>query len=156
MKYFSALIFIFACSLVSVAQTIKLTGTMFDPNGAVIVNGQITAIDDKTRSVQGKSDSYGRFEIDLAPGIYAINVSATGFITLMYSEFLVVNATTGKMAIDFVLFGGKYHEPCGYSGADCLPAKSLIRSYEVKYSPKLKDIRSEFAPEEKKPGKQKN
>ncbi|MEP7213202.1 MAG: carboxypeptidase-like regulatory domain-containing protein [Acidobacteriota bacterium] len=146
MKYFIALVFVFVFSVCALSQNIKLAGTVFDPNGAVIVDGQIKAVDEKNRSVVGKSGPEGLFEISLVPGIYAIEVSSPGFLTLKYSEFLVVNAWSGKMAIDFVLFGGKYHEPCGFSGSECLPAKSLIRSYEVKYSPKLKDIRDEFAP----------
>lgn len=153
MKYCIALIFVFVFSFYALSQNIKLTGTMFDPNGALIANGQIRAVDEKGHSVAGSSSTEGGFEINLIPGIYSVEVSAPGFLTIKHSEFLIVNSTTGKMMMDFVLFGGKYHEPCGYSGADCLPAKSLIRSYEVNYSPKLKDIRDEFAPVRKLPGK---
>jgi hypothetical protein len=77
-------------------------------------------------------------------------VASDGFLTIKYKEFLVVNSTNGTMSMDFVLFGGKYHEPCGFSGADCLPAKSLIRFYKVEYTPKLKEIVEEFSPDIKK------
>jgi hypothetical protein len=146
MKYLVSLLLLLAASVSSFAQSISLTGTIFDPTGALVTSGQIKAVDEKGSALIGASNSDGQFEVKLIPGIYALEVSAPGFITVKQTEFLVINSTTGKMAIDFVLFGGKYHEPCGYSGADCLPAKSLIRSYEVIYSPKLKDIRDEFAP----------
>lgn len=146
MKYLIPLLLLLGASVSSFAQNIIVTGTLFDPNGAVVTSGQIKAVDEKGTALIGAANSEGLFEVKLIPGIYALEVSAPGFITIKQTEFLVVNSGTGKMAMDFVLFGGKYHEPCGYSGADCLPAKSLIRSYEIKYSPKLKDIRDEFAP----------
>jgi hypothetical protein len=146
MKYLISLLLLLMASGFSFAQNIIVTGTLFDPSGAVVTSGQIKAVDEKGSALIGASNSDGQFAVNLIPGIYALEVSAPGFITIKQTEFLVVNSGTGKMAMDFVLFGGKHHEPCGYSGADCPPAKSLIRSYEVKYSPKLKDLRDEFAP----------
>lgn len=153
MKYFISLFSICVLSLCGFSQNIKLTGTIFAPNGAIVPSGQIRVVHEKGQSTVSSSNTEGIFELDLIPGLYSIEVSGKGFLTVKHNEFLVVNSTTGKMSIDFVLFGAKYHEPCGYSGANCLPAKSLIRSYEVKYSPKLKDIRDEFAPETKSPAK---
>lgn len=144
MKYYLAVLFICCFSLSAFGQAVKLTGTIFDPNGALVVNGQISAVDEKGRATSAQTNSEGRFNLDLAPGLYSLDVAAPGFLTIKHKEFLVVNATTGRMSSDFVLFAGKYHEPCGYSGADCLPAKSLIRSYEVRYSPRLKEIVEEF------------
>ena len=145
MKYFGAVIFVFVFALYGFSQDLKVTGTIFDPNGALVTNAQIRAVDEKNRSKTGSSNSEGIFEIQLVPGIYAIYVTSPGFLTIKLTEFLVVNSTTGKMTIDFVMIGRKSHEPCGYSGADCLPAKKLIRSYEIKYLPKLRNIRDEFA-----------
>ncbi|MFT3744852.1 MAG: carboxypeptidase-like regulatory domain-containing protein [Pyrinomonadaceae bacterium] len=145
MKYVISLLFILFASFSSFGQSVTLAGTIFDPSGALVTNGQIKAVDEKGSVVTGASNSEGRFEIKLVPGIYSLEISAPGFLTIKNTEFLVVNSRTG-MVSDFVLFGGKYHEPCGYGGDNCLPAKSLIQSYEVRYSPKLKDIRDEFAP----------
>lgn len=157
MKYGIAIIFSCVFSICVSAQNIKLTGTVYDPGGALVASAQIKTVDEKGHALVGSSNSEGVFEINLIPGLYSIEVSGPGFLTIKQREYLVVNSTNGKMSIDFVLFGAKYHEPCGYSGADCLPAKSLIRSYEVNYSPKLKEIRDEFAPvqksQEKKPKK---
>ena len=146
MKYFISVFLLLMCSLSSFAQSIRVTGTMFDPSGALVPNAQIKAVDEKGHSLVGASNSEGQFEIKLLPGLYSLEVSGAGFLTIKHPEFFVINSATGKMAIDFVLFGGKYHEPRGYSGADRLPERSLIRSYEVSYSPKLKEIRDEFAP----------
>jgi hypothetical protein len=146
MKYYLDLAVLFICcfSLSVFGQTVKLTGTIFDPNGALVINGQISAVDGKGRTISAQTNSEGQFNLDLAPGIYSLDIAAPGFLTIKHKEFLVVNTTTGRMSSDFVLFAGKYHEPCGYSGADCLPAKSLIRSCEVRYSPKLREILEEF------------
>jgi Carboxypeptidase regulatory-like domain len=90
---------------------------IYDPNGASVAGAKIQA---KFETGGGftfvLSNNDGSFSIDLVPGIYAIDVSRPGFITINYSEFLVVNSSNKKMSIDFVMFGGKYHEPCGYSG----------------------------------------
>lgn len=130
------------------AQKIRLSGTIYDPNGAVVVKATINARSEKGQHLSTKSNDAGEFEIDLYPGIHALEVAAPGFLAVKYSEYLVVNTSSG-MKMDFVIFGGKYHEPCGYSGGACLPAKSLIESYQVKYVPTLKEIRNEFSPETK-------
>ena len=143
MKSLIALLFILAVSTCAFSQKIQVGGTLFDPTGAVVAHGQVRTVDQKGGVVNSSPNAEGQFEINLIPGVYSIEVSATGFLTIKQEEFLVVNSTTGKMAVDFVLFGGKFHEPCGYSGADCLPSK--IRSYEIKYSPKLKELHEEFS-----------
>ena len=148
MKYLLALLFVFACSSFAFGQDVKLTGIVYDPQGAIVAGAQIKVVDEKGHSTLGSSDLEGSFLLKLVPGIYAIDVSAPGFLTIKYNEYLVVNSAKG-MAMDFVIFGGKYHEPCGVSGADCLPAKALIKSYQINYSPKLKEIRDEFSPETK-------
>ena len=145
MKHCISLALIFGLSLFAFSQTIKLTGTVYDPGGALVPSAQIKTIDEKGITLSSSSNSSGEFEVRLIPGLYSIEVSGPGFLSVKHNEFLVVNSTNGKMIIDFVLFGSKYHEPCGVSGGNCLPAKSLIRSYEVYYSPRLKEIRDEFA-----------
>ena len=126
-------------------QKIKFTGVAYDPTGALVAGAEIKTVDSKGIATIAKSDNNAAFVIELVPGIYAIDVSALGFLTIKFKEYLIVDSTNGQMSMDFVMFGAKYHEPCGYSGADCLPAKSLIRSYEIGYSPKLREIKQEFA-----------
>ena len=147
MRFLLALVFVLGFSFLAFGQEVELSGTIYDPNGAVVASAQIRAIDEKGHTVSAKSDFEGSFVLKLVPGIYALDVSAPGFLTIKYNEYLVVNSTKGKMTMDFVMFGGKYHEPCGVSGSDCLPKKSLIREYQIGYSPKLKEIRDEFGRE---------
>jgi hypothetical protein len=40
MKYFIALFFIFVVAPYAFSQNIKITGTIFDPNGAVVTSSQ--------------------------------------------------------------------------------------------------------------------
>jgi len=129
------------------SQNIKFTGTVYDSNGAVVPGAKINATHEKGPKFTGSSNNEGEFVIPVVPGIYALDVSAPGFLSIKYDEYFVVNSTNGKMKMDFVLFGSKYHEPCGYSGADCLPTKLRIKSVKVEYSPKLKEIRDDFSPE---------
>ena len=146
------LVFTFVGLLTSVssAQKVKFSGTLFDHNGAVIVKGRVAAKSDKTKSVSvSTSDDDGRFQMELEPGLYSLAVEGTGFLAIMHPEYLVVNSPTG-MKMDFVMFGSRNHEPCGYSGADCLPARMLIKEFSVRYSPNLKEIIEDFTDLNKK------
>lgn len=147
MRFFLAVIFVLGFSFLAFGQEVNLTGTVYDPSGSVVAGAHIKAIDEKGHSLSATSDFEGSFLLKLVPGIYAIDVSAPGFLTIKYNEFLVVNSTKGKMIMDFVMFGGKYQEPCGVSGADCLPKNALINEYQVNYSPRPKEIWSEFGQE---------
>lgn len=146
MKSCLTLLLIFFSSITVASQSTKFTGTTFDPTGAIVVRAEVKLTSEGGRTYTSLSNVAGEFEIDIAPGIYSIEVSSEGFLTIKQKEFFVVKSSTGKMSMDFVLFGAKYHAPCGYSGANCLPSKSLIRSYEIKYSPSLREIRDEYAP----------
>ena len=145
MKLFLAFIFtIFLVSFVR-SQNVKLTGSVFNPNGAVVVSAKVEARSENKRLFSGVTNNEGRFEVELPAGLYALEVSATGFLTIEYEEYLIVNTFDRKMAMDFVMFGAMWHEPCGYSGADCLPSRLLIKNYRIKYSPSLKQIRDDFS-----------
>jgi hypothetical protein len=116
----------------------------------MIVKGKVSVRSDKTMSVTvGTSADDGRFQIELEPGLYSLEVEGIGFLTIKYPEYLVVNSPTG-MKMDFVMFGSRYHEPCAYSGTDCSPAGMLIKEFSVKYSPNLKQIVEDFSDLNKK------
>lgn len=129
------------------AQNIKLVGSTFDPNGAIVIGAKIEARSEDGKVWQAASSGEGRFELELPTGLYSLSVSATGFLTVRYSEYLIVNTFERKMAMDFVMFGALWHEPCGVSGANCLPKELLIKDYKVEHSPKLKDIKKRFGRE---------
>ncbi len=150
MKLFVVFAFtIFLACLVN-GQDVKLTGHIFDPNGAVVVAAKVEARSEDKRLFSGVTNDEGKFEVALPTGLYALEISGTGFLTIQYLEYLIVKTFDGKMTMDFVLFGAKWHEPCGYSGANCLPERLLIKNYKVKYSPSLKQIREDFSDHSKK------
>lgn len=140
----ASLLFVFLMlTLASFGQTTQLSGVIFDPTGAVIVAADIKARDAAGKVYVAKSDSKGSYTLNLRPGIYEIGVSQTGFITLKIEEYLVVQSTFGKMNHDVVLFGlsPRAHEPCGYSGAECMNGKEkIVFEVTVKHSPKLKSL----------------
>jgi hypothetical protein len=129
---------------------IRLAGTVFDANGSVVGNAEVKATDSSETEKVVKSGRDGTFELELVPGIYSLEVSQAGFLTLKYPEFMVVNATTGRVSIDFIMFPGLHHSPCGYSGADCLPERLMIEKYEIKFSPSLHRLNKDFGSTEKR------
>jgi len=122
-------------------QSTKLSGVIYDPAGAVVVGAEVKVINAAGKAHVAKSNSEGAYSLELHPGVHSINVSQSGFITLRIEEYLVVRSTFGKMNYDFVLFGSRNHEPCGYSGADCLSKKDLVDKITVTPSPSLKKIK---------------
>lgn len=144
MKLGVVVFLVLALFAVSSGQKVKFSGTVYDYNGAVVASATINGRSEKGQLTSGKSNDDGKFEIELQPGLYALEVSANGFLTVQYEEYLIVNSPVG-MRMDFVLFGARWHEPCGVGGADCLPSRLLIRNYKIKYSPSLKQIREDFS-----------
>ena len=147
MKLLTSILAVLILATGSFAQRTSLVGTIYDPNGAVIVGARVDAEHEKGEKASAESDPDGSFSLQLVTGIHKLTVSAPGFISVELSEYLIVR--TSQMKMDFVLFGGKYHEPCGYSGADCLPADLLLKKSKVENSPSLKKIRDNFSPETK-------
>ena len=150
MKFFLSLVTIICCSVFTNAQNIRFVGSVYDPNGAIVIGARIEARSETSKVLHTVSNNDGKFELELPTGLYALIVSATGFLTIKYNEYLVVNTFDRKMTMDFVMFGSLWHEPCGVSGGDCLPEELLIKDYKVEYSPKLKDIKKRFGGESDK------
>src|SRR6202167_3707258 len=65
-----------------------LTGTVTDPSGGVVVGAQVSAKDAATGTTkEATTDSAGLYTIpNLAPNIYEIRVTATGFSTAVQSN----------------------------------------------------------------------
>lgn len=113
----------------------KLSGTVYDDNGAVIVNSKV--------SIRGKdnfesivfTNEEGIFEINLADGNYSIEVTSPGFQTFKLEKYRIAPAYEGKLNLDFVLEVG----PC----SDCHrievePIKKAVLSGTVYYGEKDK------------------
>jgi hypothetical protein len=138
------LILLISFVAVTLGQKVKLSGIVFDYNGAVVPIANVRATSAKSvRHVSAVSNDEGVYQLELQPGLYSLEVSRDGFLTLGYSEYLVVNASAG-MKLDFVMFGAMYHEPCGPAGAPCLHSRQLIKEFKVKYTPSLKELIEDF------------
>lgn len=69
----------------------SISGTVTDPQGAVISGAQVKATDKATNTVfNAKSDSAGLFRLNLIPaGTYKVEITATGFKTTAQSDIPV-------------------------------------------------------------------
>ncbi|MBK9162572.1 MAG: carboxypeptidase regulatory-like domain-containing protein [Acidobacteria bacterium] len=137
----------------SSGRKIVLTGNVFDPNGALVPGAQIRATSASGAVTSTDSSASGIFSLPVAPGLYKLQITKSGFISANFPEFFVVNSTTGKMYIDIVLFPGLSHSPCGYSGAECLPENLLVESFEIRYVPSLKRLIRDLGPKEIEPNR---
>ncbi len=59
MKYFLSLLFVFLFSFVAVAQNIPLKGTLYDPNGTVVVGAEAFAVEAQAVLSGNVSDETG-------------------------------------------------------------------------------------------------
>jgi len=66
-------------------------GVVMDPTGAVIANARITATNSSGESRSAYADSNGRFQLELSPDNYSVQVNSPGFSTSQYTN-TVVNA----------------------------------------------------------------
>src|SRR5262249_22046375 len=77
----------------SVGQVLKgsISGTVIDPQGAVVSNAQVKATNLSTAAVlTTKSDNAGLFRFNLIPaGSYKIDISAQGFKTTQQNDVAV-------------------------------------------------------------------
>lgn len=133
MKFLQILVLIFGLSIFGNAQhlsetgkekTITLTGAVYDWNGAVVVNAKIVAYRrDNNAQFESKTNDSGIYEIELPFAVYKIEINSAGFRTSKIENYRIVDSTYGKMSMDLVLNvdTDNKHEPCGYSGANCLP-----------------------------------
>ena len=88
----------------------SITGTVTDPSGAAIPNAKVEATGaGLTRAFDTTTDTSGNFQLtNLAPGQYAVQVSAQGFGSLKKTEIGVVIGKT--IRLDFKLEVGKLTE----------------------------------------------
>src|ERR1044071_1074760 len=83
---------------------IILAGGVYDINGGVIVNGTtVIASDGNGKKDESATNDEGYYKIELPLAAYRIKVSAPGFCPRQAEDFIIVDATHGKMSLDFVL-----------------------------------------------------
>jgi hypothetical protein len=88
-----ALSLVFVCCVTAVGQVLKgsISGTITDPQGAVVANAQVKATNVATGAeLQSTTDNTGAFRFNLIPtGTYKVDVSAPNFKTLSQTGILV-------------------------------------------------------------------
>ena len=81
------------CATSSLAQVVKgsISGTVTDPQGAVVSGATVKAINDATgATLTTTSDSSGSFHFNLIPvGTYRVEMTATGFKTTVQNNIVV-------------------------------------------------------------------
>lgn len=105
--------------LEKIKQDIKLSGEIYDENGAVIPNVKVTATNKQNQVFQTKSSEDGSYQLKLLPDIYIIEFEGTAFIKFRIEGFKVINSYKGSIQRDIILKPFNI-EPCGYAGV-CPP-----------------------------------
>ena len=91
-------------STLSSESKMVLTGAVYDLNGSVIVNeARVVVYDTAGRKYESATNDEGFYQIDLPLAVYRIEVNAPGVCTERVERYKIVNATYGKMSLDFVL-----------------------------------------------------
>jgi hypothetical protein len=81
-------------------ETGIITGTVVDPQGAVIPQASVSAIRDGSSPVLTTADELGRFSINgLAPGLYRLEAQAPGFRTASRSKISVTPLTAQRITL---------------------------------------------------------
>jgi len=76
----------------TVSQNSALNGTITDPNGALVPNAEILLFKGKREIGRVKSDENGHFAFaSLAPGLYALEVKADGFVAYKVKNIKIGN-----------------------------------------------------------------
>lgn len=86
-------VFALLCAIPSMAQVVKgsISGTVTDPQGAVVAGATVKAINDATgATLTTTSDNSGSFHFNLIPvGTYRVEMNAAGFKTTVQNNIVV-------------------------------------------------------------------
>ncbi len=106
LRIFGAILLTFAACVAGFAQAVSgdLSGTIFDATGASIPNATVVARNDATGiETTTKSTATGEYHLgNLAPGVYTISVTSTGFTKAQIRSVVVeLNKTaTNNVKLD--------------------------------------------------------
>jgi hypothetical protein len=106
----SFLLFLFVHSSAAQSPTGTISGIVTDPAGATIASAEVIVVNDATRvQYSGKTNDEGIYVVpNLTPGNYRVQVSKTGFKTIIKPE-IVLNVQDA-LAINFTLPLGSVSE----------------------------------------------
>jgi len=97
----------FLASMVMAQSSSQLNGSVTDPSGASVANSKITLTDASTGFERNTtSNSAGLYQfLDVPPGDYRLQATATGFATYMASKITLVVKTPATVNIKFQVAG---------------------------------------------------
>jgi hypothetical protein len=144
MKVLQILVLIFGFAIFADAQNAVLSGSVYDPNGALIINANVTAINEKGEKFETITNNEGVYILNLPFNIYDTTKSVIGFKVAKYEiiiesvyfeklilkDFKFVSSTEGKMTLDFALDVVKF---INYGPGGC-----CFSDLEIIDEPKLK------------------
>ncbi|HXJ41077.1 MAG TPA: carboxypeptidase regulatory-like domain-containing protein, partial [Bryobacteraceae bacterium] len=77
-------------------ETGQITGTVFDPSGAVVTSATVTAVDTSTQAKRTVTPTSGNYVFaNLQPGVYDVTAAAPGFQTLKQTVTVAVGSKVG-------------------------------------------------------------
>jgi hypothetical protein len=114
MKVLRILVLTVCLTVLANAQKGILTGTVYDPSGAVIVGSKITAVNQKGEIFEARTNDEGVYSLSLPldgyqPVLnqkitkYTITVESTGFERFTLKDLKFVNSSKGSLCLDFAL-----------------------------------------------------
>ncbi|HEV2489167.1 MAG TPA: TonB-dependent receptor [Candidatus Acidoferrales bacterium] len=103
--------FLFLCASLAVGQinTVQLSGSVLDPQGATVANAQITAANLATGATSSAtSDANGHYIIvGLPPGHYSLTVEAKGFAKLVNPDLTLTLGVAAVVSPQLKVAGGE-------------------------------------------------
>jgi hypothetical protein len=117
-----ALCFLLSVRALAQSQTTgRITGTVNDQKGAVIVGAEVVVVSRATRDERKViTDTEGHYVVPLlAPGSYMVNITASGFHTLRFDNVTVVITETTSINADLAV-GGAIQESVTVSAASLI------------------------------------
>jgi hypothetical protein len=113
-------------SVASQGKKLILTGTVYDPNHAVIVNSEVVAQDFEGKEYSALTNDEG-YKFELPFGTYKIEANASGFCPNRVDVLRVRHSAAQKL--DFVLEIKPDDRPCAQ--------KTMIRKYHPIRKPEI-------------------
>lgn len=122
MKVLQTLVLILSLAVLVNAQKTVLTGSVYDANGAVVVNSKVTAVNQKGEKFENYTNDDGVYTLNLPYNEYQpaysfkvakydITVEAHGFEKFTLKDFKVTGKYAKKMQLDFALDVLTYTQP---------------------------------------------
>ncbi len=137
----------FTVILEQINQKIKLTGVVYDTNGALVVGAKVNATNRNGEIFEVKTNDDGIYLLNLLPEFYMIEFEQSGFKKTIIESFQLVNSTYGKINQDVVLIVDNSN--CGVAG--CFPILEPVEIQKTELTDKILQRPLEELP--KKPNK---